>query len=219
MLARFRQRQYALWQAVDLTAGQIMHRALLPTPTPLITSTCRLLAAAFVSFIIYGCSGQASNSRLAPVAEQPTHEVGHPQVTVASWYGPGFHGHPTSSGERYNQQALTAASRTLPLGSHARVTNLRTGKSVVVRINDRGPFVRGRGIDLSRAAAHRIGIDHRGVAKVKVTRVDGHSAEIANASIDASPTKHGSHVASAKYAGTTNPPMMESGIISTPIAR
>ena len=189
-----------------------------------IKSLFHLTLAGSLTFCVYGCGEQAALPLLSPPLQAPIaaaipHPAASEQVTTASWYGPGFHGRHTSNGEVYNQTGMTAASRTLPIGAHARVTNLTTGKSVVVRINDHGPYVRGRGIDLSRAAAHRIGIDHRGVAKVKVTRVDGHSAEIANASIDASPTKHGSHVASAKYAGTTNPPMMESGIISTPIAR
>jgi len=197
-----------------------MHKALLPTPFPIITSTCRLLAATFVSFIIYGCSGQTSNPRLEPVAEQPTsaHEVGHPQVTVASWYGPGFHGHPTSSGEMYNQQALTAASRTLPLGSHARVTNLTTGRSVVVRINDRGPFVRGRGIDLSRAAAHRIGIDHRGTAQVRVARVDGPSGEVGDSWAGTVKMRDASRVTPVGYASMATPPVTESSMIPSSVS-
>lgn len=90
------------------------------------------------------------------------------QVGTASWYGPGFHGRETASGETFNQNALTAAHRSLPLGSTAVVTNLVTGKSVQVKINDRGPYVRGRKIDLSRAAAQKIGLK-KGVAKVKIT--------------------------------------------------
>ncbi len=80
----------------------------------------------------------------------------------ASWYGPGFHGKRTASGERFDQHAMTAAHRTLPFGTRVRVTH--KGRSVVVRINDRGPFVHGRVIDLSMAAAKRLGI--AGVAKV-----------------------------------------------------
>ena len=87
----------------------------------------------------------------------------------ASWYGPGFHGRRTASGERFNSRALTAAHRSLPFGSRVRVTNERTGRSVVVRINDRGPFVGGRVIDLSKAAAQAVGIS--GVGKVKLTRL------------------------------------------------
>ena len=84
----------------------------------------------------------------------------------ASWYGPGFHGKKTASGERFNTRALTAAHRSLPFGTKVRVTNERTGRSVVVRINDRGPYAHGRVIDLSKAAAQAVGI--AGVAQVSL---------------------------------------------------
>jgi len=87
----------------------------------------------------------------------------------ASWYGPGLAGRKTSSGETFNPRALTAASRTLPIGSVVKVRNPRNGKSVKVKVNDRGPFVTGRGLDLSRRAAEKIGIIHEGVAAVEVT--------------------------------------------------
>ena len=90
------------------------------------------------------------------------------QVGNASWYGPAQNGKETASGETFDQNELTAAHPTLPLGSKAVVTNLETGKSVTVRINDRGPFVKGRKIDLSRAAARQIGMTKKGVAKVKI---------------------------------------------------
>lgn len=87
---------------------------------------------------------------------------------MASWYGPGFHGNRSASGERYNQNALTAAHRHLPFGTRVLVTNMRNGRSVVVKINDRGPFIRGRIIDLSAAAARVIGVMQSGVAPVRV---------------------------------------------------
>lgn len=87
---------------------------------------------------------------------------------VASWYGPGFHGGTTAGGEVFDQYALTAAHRSLPFGSRVRVTNLQTGQSIVVRINDRGPWVSGRVIDLSRRAAEAIGLLSKGTAKVKL---------------------------------------------------
>lgn len=87
---------------------------------------------------------------------------------MASWYGPGFHGNRSASGERFNQNALTAAHRSLPFGTKVRVTNVRNGRSVVVRINDRGPFTRGRIIDLSAAAARIVGVMQSGVAPVRV---------------------------------------------------
>lgn len=84
----------------------------------------------------------------------------------ASWYGPGFHGKRAASGEIYNQNAMTAAHRTLAFGTVVDVVDRRTGRSVAVRINDRGPFVKGRIIDLSRAAATRLGTRAAGVAPV-----------------------------------------------------
>ncbi|NJN71625.1 MAG: septal ring lytic transglycosylase RlpA family protein [Limnothrix sp. RL_2_0] len=86
----------------------------------------------------------------------------------ASWYGPGFHGRRTANGERFNQNAMTAAHKTLPFGTRVRVTNTYNGRSVVVRINDRGPFIRGREIDLSKGSAQQIGLVSSGVANVKL---------------------------------------------------
>ena len=91
------------------------------------------------------------------------------QAGVASWYGPGFQGRRTANGERFNTHALTAAHRTLPFGTRVRVTNKSTGRSVVVRINDRGPYAGGRVIDLSSASARTIGVS--GTAKVSIARL------------------------------------------------
>lgn len=128
-------------------------------------------------------------------AERGAPDSGH--VTLASWYGPGFNGERTASGEVYHQDDLTAASRSLPLGTRARVTNLNTGRSVVVRINDRGPFVRGRGIDLSHGAAERIGLNHSGIARVAVTRVDRTDSAASSSSAD----QHWSGKAQASHCG------------------
>ena len=87
----------------------------------------------------------------------------------ASWYGPGFHGRLTANGERYNQNAMTAAHRNLRFGTKVKVTNLNNGRSVIVRINDRGPFIKGRLIDVSAAAARSLNMIHSGVAPVKIT--------------------------------------------------
>jgi rare lipoprotein A len=87
---------------------------------------------------------------------------------IATWYGRRYHGKQTASGERYDMYAMTAAHTTLPIPSYARVTNLANGKSVVVRINDRGPFVDGRIIDLSYTAAHKLGVLAGGNARVEV---------------------------------------------------
>jgi rare lipoprotein A len=93
---------------------------------------------------------------------------GHIERGVASWYGPGFHNARTSNGESYDMYAMTAAHKTLPLPCYARVTNLANGRSVVVRINDRGPFVGNRIIDLSYTAAAKLGMLKDGTAFVEV---------------------------------------------------
>jgi rare lipoprotein A len=90
------------------------------------------------------------------------------ETGLASWYGPGFHGKLTARGEVFNQERFTAAHRTLPWGSRVKVTNLANGKSVEVRINDRGPFGNGRIIDVSRAAARVLGMVGLGIATVRV---------------------------------------------------
>lgn len=96
---------------------------------------------------------------LATSAAEAHGRHGTSGVGLASWYGPGFSGHRTASGERFNTGAFTAAHRFLPFGSRVRVTSRRTGRSVVVRINDRGPFVGGRVIDLSPAASRALGMN------------------------------------------------------------
>jgi rare lipoprotein A len=90
----------------------------------------------------------------------------------ASWYGPGFHGRRTASGESFNSGAMTAAHRSLPFGSRVRVVNESTGNSVVVRINDRGPFARGRVIDLARGPAQALGLTQTGTGYVSLHRLD-----------------------------------------------
>jgi rare lipoprotein A len=97
------------------------------------------------------------------------------QRGVASWYGPGFHGNPTANGERYNMWALTAAHRTLPFGTQIHVQSVGTGKSVIVRINDRGPFIRGRVIDLSYGAARELAMIGKGTEEVILTVIHSSS--------------------------------------------
>ena len=99
-----------------------------------------------------------------PVLKQPPHEA----LGLASYYGRNFHGRRTASGERYDMGALTAAHPDLAFGTRVEVTNLRNGRKVMVRINDRGPFVKGRIIDLSYAAAKQIGMLSQGVVKVSI---------------------------------------------------
>jgi Lytic transglycolase len=141
----------------------------------------RLCASLLLVATAAGCSSQLSTSvehvpSTIPYTSSRT--LSAPHVTLASWYGPGFDGRSTSTGEVFDSRRYTAASRALPLGSYARVTNLDNGQSVVVRINDRGPFVHGRGIDLSQAAAERLGFRHDGLARVEVTRLDATASAI-----------------------------------------
>lgn len=127
--------------------------------------------------------GPAAEAR-SPWGNGPIYEVhgrryvvlptssGYHEQGIASWYGRQFHGKPTSSRETYDMYAMTAAHRTLPLPSWVQVTNLRNGKSVVVRVNDRGPFVANRLIDLSYAAARALDMIEDGTAPVEVTALD-----------------------------------------------
>jgi rare lipoprotein A len=120
-----------------------------------------------------------------------------PKQEVASWYGPRFNGHKTTTGERYNENAMTAASKTLPLGSHVVVTNPQNGHSVEVRINDRGPHVPGRTLDLSKRAAQKLGITKKGVARVEVTqpaaRQPAQAAPVAPSAVSPTPVRQ-SHI-------------------------
>ena len=103
---------------------------------------------------------------------------GYVEDGLASWYGPDFHGKPTSCGEPYNMWADTAAHKTLPLGSYVKVTNLENGRSTILRINDRGPFVAGRVIDLSAKGAQDLGCRMKGLAKVRIEAVQSATAQV-----------------------------------------
>ena len=109
--------------------------------------------------------------RDVPVA--PTPPPATSQVATASWYGPGFHGRRTASGERFDANAMSAAHPTLPFGTRVRVTNLRNGRSVRVRVTDRGPFARGRALDVSYGAARALGMVGHGTARVRIEVEDG----------------------------------------------
>ena len=98
----------------------------------------------------------------------PNYDPHYNRTGIASWYGPAFHGRPTANGERFDMNAVTAAHPTLPLPSRVRVTNLENGRQLEMRVNDRGPFVDGRLIDLSRRAAQLLGFYRKGLAKVRV---------------------------------------------------
>lgn len=110
----------------------------------------------------------------------PEETYNYVETGIASWYGPGFHGGKTASGEDYNQNELTAAHRTLQMPSLVRVTNLGNGKSVVVRVNDRGPFAKSRIIDVSGKAANLLGMVGTGTARVKLELLANESRALAN---------------------------------------
>ena len=122
------------------------------------------IRVAVLTAVFAGGPGQAAEGT-APVATRarPLIQLGH-----ASFYADMLHGRRTASGELMDQNAFTAASRTLPLGAYVTVTNVENGRSVIVKINDRGPFTRGRIIDLSKRAAQEIDITRPGVARVRV---------------------------------------------------
>jgi rare lipoprotein A len=129
-----------------------------------------ILAVIFVVIFSYFSnpiqSAEASRRHTVNAAKAHKTKSTHHQ-SIASWYGPRFHGKKTANGERFNMYAMTAAHKTLPLSSYAEVTNLKNHRSVIVRINDRGPFHGKRAIDLSYAAARELGI--RGTGPVQIT--------------------------------------------------
>ncbi|HJU11834.1 MAG TPA: septal ring lytic transglycosylase RlpA family protein [Candidatus Binataceae bacterium] len=124
----------------------------------------RSLALIVAGFVIEGCFTQHTLHSPPP----PALPAGTSITGIASWYGPGFNGHRTSAGSIYNQDGLSAASMLFPLGSRLRVTNLSNGSSVEVVVNDHGPFVQGRDLDLSHRAAVLLGIIKPGTARVRM---------------------------------------------------
>ena len=169
----------------------------------------------FAIVLLAGCAGPAYRSRVIETPEtsnlkgwekpyevngkrynplRPQDQTGYVEDGVCSWYGPDFHGKATSNGETYNMYAMTAAHKTLPLGCYVRVHNKANGRETVVRINDRGPFVKGRIIDLSYAAAKDLGVVGPGTAPVRIEalgfrsgRVDGHDTYRQPKSYDVGP--------------------------------
>jgi rare lipoprotein A len=129
-------------------------------------------------------------------AEQPDYD----ETGIASWYGPTFYGHATANGERFDADALTAAHRTLPMPVNVRVTNLDNGRSLIVRVNDRGPFAKSRIIDLSELAATLLGYKNQGTARVRVTFVS--RADLKGGS--PAPSEAPPEIASAVQAAPTN---------------
>lgn len=121
-----------------------------------------------ISLLLLGLAGCVDRQEPPPEPDRPSFT----QQGRASWYGRGFHGQTAASGETFDQNALVAAHRTLPFGTRVRVTNLENDKQVTVRIVDRGPYKRGRIIDLSRAAARRIDLLEDGIARVRIEALD-----------------------------------------------
>jgi hypothetical protein len=121
------------------------------------------VAVQWVNNLRIALRGEPLDLAQVQMAVQGLRPTGETLVGTASWYGPGFHGRKTANGERFNQNALTAAHKTLPFGTQLRIRNRLNGKTVVVRINDRGPYVGQRALDLSRAAAQCLGAEQQGV--------------------------------------------------------
>jgi rare lipoprotein A len=124
-----------------------------------------LIGLGVVAFLAMSPPSQASEPTYVPVYTFLTQKSAY---GIASWYGEDFQGNETANGETYNMNALTAAHRNLPLGTRIRVTNLRNRRSLVLRVNDRGPFIPGRLLDVSRAAARMLGFAASGKARVKI---------------------------------------------------
>lgn len=136
----------------------------------------QLFILAAIGTLVVGCSTSPppGGYRVKGRTYVPlTRADGFVEVGLASWYGPGFHGKKTASGETYNMHAHTAAHKLLPLGTVVKVTHVGNGRSVLARINDRGPFVEGRVIDLSYALAQQLGVVGPGTATVKVEAMEG----------------------------------------------
>lgn len=138
-----------------------------PPRVPGPTWPSRIPCVACTLLLISGCS---LVTRPTPPPSFP--ETGQTETGIASWYGPGFHGRTTANGETYDMEAMTAAHKTLAFGTMVRVDHLDNGRSVRVRINDRGPFVDGRIIDLSRRAARELDMLGAGIARVRVIVVE-----------------------------------------------
>lgn len=157
-----------------------------------------LAACAETEFVVHTAKTVRSKNAPAPVGDYkvgkpykvrdqwyyPTENFEYAETGIASWYGPKFHGKPTANGEIFDQNMITAAHPTLPLPSAVRVTNLDNGRTILLRINDRGPFARGRIIDLSRRAAQLLGFEKKGTAKVRVEILPDESRQLKLAALN-----------------------------------
>ncbi|PLX32861.1 MAG: septal ring lytic transglycosylase RlpA family lipoprotein [Ignavibacteria bacterium] len=128
----------------------------------------RFLPVVLLAVLVSACSSTRDTTDWHDLHSYPQHDVLEVNEGIASYYHNKFHGRLTANGERYNKRELTAAHLKYPFGTYVRVTSLDNGSSVIVRINDRGPHIRSRIIDLSRAAAEELDMIHDGLAKVRV---------------------------------------------------
>lgn len=140
------------------------------------------MLVALLLLTVSGCGLMSNRSGKSYVIDGKRYHImasakGYREKGVASWYGEPFHGRKTASGEVYDMNQISAAHKTLPLHTWVEVKNLENNKKLVLRINDRGPFVKGRVIDLSRRAAEEMGMLNAGVAKVSVRAISGKKAE------------------------------------------
>lgn len=146
----------------------------------------------------------------------PMEEFQHVETGVASWYGPGFHGKYTANGEVYDQSERTAAHRTLQMPSVLRVTNLETGQSTIVRVNDRGPFARARIIDVSRAAAEELGMVGNGTARVRVEQLEMESQAMKQIALNGGGADEQRAALDKYVAGRRGPPAVVATAQATP---
>ncbi len=133
---------------------------------PLLIHSCFSLLL-LIGLNLSGCGGGPKKAH-SPADYPAGYPIGYVERGVASWYGPGFHGHKTANGEQYDMHRLTAAHRTLPLGSVLLVKSLSNGRTVTVRVNDRGPFVKNRILDLSLGAAQSLGMTGAGTDQIEL---------------------------------------------------
>ena len=173
----------ALWHSESVQTD--VSRGAMRTTCFFIAPYCRVVLLVLLSLSLAGCGlmdfgggGGGTRGTKTYTVRGKTYRPyltadGYREDGIASWYGKDFHGKKTANGERYNMYSMTAAHKLLPLGTKVRVTHLRTGRSIVVRVNDRGPFVGNRIIDLSYAGARELGIIGTGTARVRVEALDG----------------------------------------------
>lgn len=158
-------------------------------------SNCRHLSVLILLAMLTACSSSSTKDTAKPSTSVGLYKLGNPyqvngvwyypqidweyrETGIASWYGPGFHGKSTANGEIFNENDITAAHRTLPMPAMVQVTNLENGRSIKVRINDRGPFANNRIIDLSRRSAQLLGMEKQGTAKVLVEILPDESRQL-----------------------------------------